>query len=86
MIDVEKLIEVPVAAPEIKPPKTIYRWFAYYWFSSSRGETYENIGYMASSPEEAARMANAGNTTVPGSVRVFEIPERAAGVGSEKPA
>ena len=74
-IEVEKLIEVTVATPEIEPPIVISRWFAYYWFHGSDGKTHENIGCMANSPEGAARMANRGDA-IPGTVRVFEIPER----------
>lgn len=75
MIENEQLVEVPVVLPRVKLPWTNYRWCAYYWFCGCNGDTFECIGCLSDTPQEAARRANTAST-IPGSIRVFEIPKR----------
>lgn len=76
MIEVKKLVEVQYAETSEAYPPPRKSWVATYLFRGVNGKVYYGGGCMTSvSPEACARIAYSG-TTIPGTVRVFEIPPR----------
>lgn len=73
MNEVEKLSEVKV---ETTLPPSRKQWVAAYFFRMSDGDIQEYAGCATfESPEYCYRIANTGST-IPGSIRIFEIPAR----------